>query len=122
MTRVARTRLALTSSIIRGCIGGCELLVPALIAGRGENQPINTATRRVIRVLGARQIAQAALEVAVPRSGVVRLGVAIDAMHCASMVAFAMRRAEPAHRQLARTDAMVASVFVLSGMLALGNG
>lgn len=119
MTRVVRTRLVLTSSIIRGCLGSCELLVPALIAGGVADQPIDTSTQRVIRVLGARHIAQAALQVAVPRRGVVRLGVAIDALHCASMVAYALSRAEPSHRRLARTDAVIASVFALTGNLAL---
>lgn len=122
MTRVVRKRVVLTSSLMRGCLGGCQLLAPALVAGAIEDQPIDAATRSVIRVLGARHLVQAALEVAAPRAGVVRFGAVIDVLHAASMVALARKGSKPASRQLARIDAIGASVFALSGMLAIGKG
>ncbi|HTZ44795.1 MAG TPA: hypothetical protein VMB79_13110, partial [Jatrophihabitans sp.] len=49
--------------------------------------------RWVIRLLGARMLAQSGLELASDRRPVVELGVTVDAVHAVSMLAFAARSA-----------------------------
>lgn len=109
----------MASSVARGCLGGVQLLAPTLLAHLVVDQPIDPVTRLVIRVLGARQLAQAAVSLGAPRPGVVRVGQAVDGLHGLSMVALGWKTSEPVHRRLARTDAVLASLFVLSGNLAL---
>lgn len=121
MTRVVKMGLLVTTTIVRGGIGGCELLAPTFVAGIVESQPIDVATRRTIRVLGVRHLVQSALEAAAPRPDVVRVGMTIDALHLLTMVAYGLGASDPARRRLARTDAVVASAFALSGLLAIAH-
>lgn len=78
----------------------------AAAAGRRAGRP----DPRIVRVLGARQVAQAVLTLVRPTSAVLALGAAVDASHAASMVALA--GASPRFRRPALASATVAGVAV----------
>jgi hypothetical protein len=60
-----------------------------------------------VRLLGARYLAQGAVQASLPRPEVLELSVAVDALHAASMVGLAMLRAE--YRRPALISAAVAT-------------
>jgi hypothetical protein len=75
----------------------------AAVVGRGGRRP----ARWLIRLLGARMLAQSGVELAHTTRPVLRAGSAIDALHAASMLALAARR--PDYRRSALASAAVAA-------------
>ena len=69
----------------------------------------------VLRILGARHLAQAAVEEWGPHPAVLRLGVAVDAVHALTTAVFAA--ADPRWRRAALTDTAVAATFSLAAAL-----
>jgi hypothetical protein len=67
----------------------------------------------VVRVLGARGLLQGALETVRPRPTILRLGIAVDLTHAASMLAAA--RIWPRYRRAALVSAGSAAVSALAG-------
>jgi hypothetical protein len=85
--------------------------------------PADRGAATVARVLGMRQIIQAAAIVRWPRPRAQLVSAAVDASHAASMVALGRWGGRRAHRQLARNDARVAGLLALSGVVsAAGRG
>jgi hypothetical protein len=62
---------------------------PDLPAGLGLAAP--DLPHGIVRLLGARRVAQAGIELAVPRREVVLAGAAVDVLHALSMLAAALR-------------------------------
>src|SRR5206468_6181106 len=90
----------------RGLLAVGLLLEPerlVAVVGRGGRQP----ARWLVRLLGARMLAQSGLELARTTRPVLRAGSAIDALHAASMLALAARR--PDYRRSALASAAVAA-------------
>jgi hypothetical protein len=101
---------------VRAGYGAVQLAAPAYSAEQLLGGPLDPRTRRVVRVLGARQLAQAGLAMSFPAGPLLRLGVAVDAMHALSMVVLAAggRR----WRRAALTSAAMAAAFAAAGVLA----
>lgn len=73
----------------------------------------------IMRVLGARLLAQAAAESASPNRNIVRLGVLVDLTHAATMLAAAL--VWPRYRRAALASAGSAGVSALAGTLIVRN-
>jgi hypothetical protein len=92
----------------------CVLLaVPERVAAIGTTPPIPPSAVAVLRVLGARQLVQAAATAAVPTGAVARLSAAVDALHAGTGVGLAL--ASPRWRRTAVLDAAVATAFAAVG-------
>lgn len=76
--------------------------IAALVAGR----PLGRGEALVVRALGARHVAQAAVTVAAPQ--LAKPAVLVDAAHAASLLGFAL---SPRHRRMALADLPAATAF-----------
>jgi hypothetical protein len=97
---------ARTTAAAFGAEGVVLLVRPDLPAAAGLAAP--DLPRGVVRLLGARRVVQAGVELAVPRRGVVLAGAAVDALHALSMLAAALRW--PRHRRAALLSAGTAAL------------
>lgn len=98
----------------RAAYGLALLSAPGLLAGLA-GVPADHRARAVARVLGARQVAQAAATAAQPSTPVLRLGAGVDLAHALSMLVLAA--ADHRRRRAALTDAGVAAAFAAAGLL-----
>jgi hypothetical protein len=101
---------------VRAGYGAVQLAIPAWSAEQLAGGPLDPATLRVVRVLGARQLAQAGLALAFPAAPLLGLGVGVDALHALSMVPVAA--AAPRWRRPALVSALTATAFAAAGALA----
>ncbi len=103
-------------SKVRSGLGLAQLLVPAVAAGVVAGQRPDPRGRRVVRVLGARQLAQALTTGFQPTTAVLALGAEVDAAHGLSMAALGLfdRRL----RRLAWADGLLAAGFMTAGVVA----
>jgi hypothetical protein len=96
-------------ALIRGMWGATLLARPTLVLPLlGEPAEAGIGAD-VLRVLGARHVAQAALTAAAPTPTVLTLGAAADLLHAAS--AFGFARVDRGHRRAGRRDAVLAATF-----------
>ncbi|MCQ9165981.1 MULTISPECIES: hypothetical protein [unclassified Arthrobacter] len=104
-----------TLELVRACYGACELIWPSGVYRVLSGGPPPKGAVTIVRVLGARHVAQAALLAGADRlaapHGLHRVFSLVDAAHCATMVALAAgsRRL----RRPARRDAVIAGSFAL---------
>jgi hypothetical protein len=94
--------------LVRGAWGACELLMPARLAKLTLARAGDSRERLVVRILGGRHVAQAALT-ARAEPVVHMLGGAVDLTHSASMVLLAL--VDRRRRRAAATSAAVALAF-----------
>jgi hypothetical protein len=99
-------------ALIRAAYGAALCCAPAPLI-RLAGGPPDGRTRAVVRVLGARHLAQAAMVAWRPVPGVLALGVVVDMLHSASMIALAV--ADPSRRRVALTDGLIAAAFAVDG-------
>jgi hypothetical protein len=101
---------------------GARLLLAAVAAGPALGRRRSPGRRAVAGLLGARQIAQAALTAARGDARACELGAIVDAAHCLSMVALAAFSASA--RPFARRQGAVAAGWALAGagVAAVGRG
>jgi hypothetical protein len=97
---------ARTTAAAFGAEGVVLLVRPDLPATAGLAAP--DLPRGVVRLLGARRVVQAGLELAVPRRGVALACAAVDALHALSMLAAAAHW--PRHRRAALLSAGTAAL------------
>ncbi len=97
----------------RATLGVAQLVAPGS-TGRVWGLAPDRHARAVVRVLGARQLAQAMFTASKPTIGVRRAGVGVDALHALSMVGLAAVDAR--RRRAALTDAAVASTLAVIGL------
>jgi len=69
----------------------------------------------LVRLLGIRQIGQAALLLAAPRPPAINVGAGVDALHAASMVAVAYSM--PAYRRVTLTSGGIAAASCAAAVL-----
>ncbi len=100
--------------VIRVAWGAALLLAPGRVLRALPHQQIDRRARVFARVLGARDVAQAALIARRPTRGWILAGVAVDATHATTMVALALLR--PGRRKLALANLMTASAFAIAGV------
>ena len=112
MTIRAETALA----SVRAGYGLIQLALPRYSAEQQLGGPLDSATVRVVRVLGARQVTQAGLALAYPAEPLLGLGVGVDALHALSMVPLAL--ATPRWRRPALVSGLMATAFAAAGVLA----
>jgi hypothetical protein len=98
---------------LRAGLGAAQALFPGLASRLLVSQSLNRRSRRVIRVLGIRQVGQALVTRTQPSAAVLLLGAEVDAAHAASMVALALSSRR--WRRAALAEAMIASLFALAG-------
>lgn len=117
----------MTGRSVRTCqaVSGCRALLGvgllawparlATVASFGGRPPAGW----LVRLLGARMLAQSAVELARTTPTVVRLGAAVDALHAASMLAVAGRR--PGYRHAALTSAAIAATSAAAGLATIAR-
>jgi uncharacterized membrane protein (DUF4010 family) len=105
---------------VRVAYGAGLLLLPAGALERLARASLDTAAVRVARVLGARELLQAALLTASPSPRRRLAGAAVDALHAASMLAVARWSHRSARRTLARRNARTAAMLAVGGCIAAG--
>ncbi len=102
---------------VRAVYGAVLLLGSEHLLSRLSGAPVDSRARTVARVLGARELLQAELTCRYPTRAVRRLGVGVDSVHAASMVALAVL--DPARRRLATHNAVSAAALALAGAAAV---
>jgi hypothetical protein len=112
MSTAAGTPRPLPSTVIRGVWGTALLLAPHAVLGAVAHGRVPAAAGRVLRALGVRHLAQAALLARRPTAGVFALAAVTDALHASS--ALAMAAADRRWRTASALDAVVAAGFGLA--------
>jgi hypothetical protein len=97
----------------RACYGTALLSAPGLALGLCTGEASSQRARAVVRILGARHLAQAVLTLWQPRRKVLAAGAGIDGCHAASMLALAA--ADPSLRRAGLADAVAATAFTAAG-------
>ena len=98
----------------RACYGAALLCAPGLALGLSTGQAQSPRARSVVRILGARHLAQAVLTLWRPRPAVFLAGAGVDACHAASMLAL-VAVADPQMRRAGLTDAVAATALTATG-------
>jgi len=99
----------------RACYGAALLCAPGLALSLCTGQASSQRARAVVRILGARHLAQAVLTLWRPRPAVLLAGAGVDACHAASMLALAV--ADPRMRIAGLADGTAAAAFTATGAL-----
>ena len=101
---------------VRAAYGAVQLLLPACSAEQLLGGPLGPPGLAGVRVLGARQLAQAGLSAAIPTAPLLTLGAGTDAAHALSMAALAL--ADPKWRRPALVSGLTATAFAICGAMA----
>jgi hypothetical protein len=101
---------------VRAGYGTVQLLWPEYSAEQLLGGPLEPAARTGVRMLGARQLAQAGLSLAAPMPTLLAAGAGTDAVHALSMVVLAL--ADARWRRPAVVSGLTATAFALGGVLA----
>ncbi|MGH9056674.1 MAG: hypothetical protein ACRDYY_12565 [Acidimicrobiales bacterium] len=97
-------------------LGVAHLAAPGFGARALTGRPFDRNVRAVVRVLGARQVAQAIVSGTRPSAAVLALGAGVDAVHSLSMLSWAL--VDRTHRRPALGSALLAGGFSLAGLRA----
>lgn len=116
MARRHSVRGARAVAITRLAWGGLLLAAPGTVIGLLGGQD-ETASRRVLRILGARHGVQGAVELVGQDIGVA--GTVIDLLHAGSALGFAA--VDRRWRRPALLDALIAGGFAAAGMASRGD-
>jgi hypothetical protein len=108
-----------TLNRVRAGVGIARLVYPHLLFPTQVTGRLSNRGREVLRVLGARQVAQALVTGRAPTAAVLWLGAEVDVAHATSMVALAA--IDRRYRRPALVDAAVATAFALAGAAAAGR-
>jgi pyruvate dehydrogenase (quinone) len=100
--------------VVRALCGAALIALPATVAGPLAARPLDHRGRRVARLLGARQLVQAALSAGSRDAAVIALGAEVDALH--SFTALALAAADPRRRRTALADGVLAGAFAGAGL------
>lgn len=99
--------------IVRGGWALTCLVAPGLVLRRAGGDESSAGGKAVMRVLGARQLAQAVLSGARPSAEVLAVGAWVDAVHSAT--ALGLGALDGKRRHAATVDALVAAGFAALG-------
>jgi NAD(P)-dependent dehydrogenase (short-subunit alcohol dehydrogenase family) len=114
--RPARTPVNAWLAGVRAGYGAVQLLRPAYSAEQLLGGPLDPGTVAAVRVLGARQLAQAAVSAAAPSARLLALGAGADGAHALSMAVLAL--ADHRRRRPAMVSGLVAAAFAAGGAVA----
>lgn len=101
-------------TLVRAAWGAALLLAPGRVLSALPHQQIDRSACAFARVLGARNLAQAAVIARRPTRGWILAGAAVDATHATTMVALALLK--PDRRKLALTNIATAGAFASAGL------
>jgi hypothetical protein len=101
---------------VRAGYGAVQLLRPTYSAEQLLGGPLDPGAVAAVRVLGARQLAQAAVSVAAPQARLLALGAGADGAHALSMAVLAL--ADPRWRRPAMVSGLIAAAFAVGGATA----
>ena len=96
--------------------GAALIAAPELVLRAAAHRPVERRVAAVARVLGARNVGQALITGPAPGPTALRLGIAVDALHAASMLTLAA--ADRQLRGLALRSAGVAAGWGAAAALA----
>lgn len=102
-----------TIEVVRASWGAALLIAPDSVLRATRSGPVDTPSRTVTRILGARQLIQAVLSGSRPSRAVLALGVGVDSVHALTACALAV-----SDRRRARagcTDAAIAAGWAAMG-------
>jgi hypothetical protein len=100
----------------RAGYGAVQLLWPDYSAEQLLGGPLEPAGRTGVRMLGARQLAQAGLSLAAPNAPLLAAGAGTDALHALSMAVLAL--SDRRWRRPALVSGLIAASFAAAGALA----
>jgi hypothetical protein len=104
-------------SVARAGYGGALLCVPGPMITALTGTPVAGRDLAVARVLGVRQLAQAAVCGPAPARGLIQAGAAVDCLHAASMLALA--RAQPRLRRALLAETVIAAALAAAAAASL---
>jgi hypothetical protein len=113
MPQRGSTGLIRATAVARVGWAGVLLLVPERVLRMGGGPPVPAGAVVVARVLGARELLQAALTAVAPTGSVAGLGAVVDALHASTSVGLAA--VSPRWRPIALTDAAIAGGLAVAG-------
>ena len=96
---------------VRAGWGAVLVLCPAAVAGAAAGGPVDGRAVTATRILGARQLLEAAIVAHRPMPAVTAAGASVDVVHALTMCALAV--ADQDRRRLAATSAVTAAGFAL---------
>lgn len=102
-------------ALLRAGVGAALTVFPDRMASAAEGRPAAPLARRVTRVLGVRQLVQAALTLTAPQLLPPLRGAVIDALHLVSTMLLAA--VSPRYRRAALVNAALAATFCGLGMV-----
>jgi hypothetical protein len=111
---VTRPGAALTA--VRAAWGLALLAAPARVLSAVERAEHTRAQRVVVRILGARNVFQAAVVAVVGGRAIREEGAVVDGIHV--LTSLGMAAASPRWRRLALTDAAIAAGLAVAGARA----
>lgn len=106
-------------AVLRAVIGVAEFAAPASLLDAVTDSPVDDRARRVVRLLGTRDLLQAAVTAIHPSRTVLLGGGVVDLLHGGSMVGLAMVAAE--RRRAAVASAAVAGILAGMQLIAAAN-
>lgn len=104
---------------LRAAWGVLLLAAPARVLGAMERTDQTRAQRVVARILGARNVVQAAVAWGVGGPGIRREGAVVDGIH--ALTSLGTAAASRRWRRLALTDAAIAAGLAVAGVRAAGQ-
>ena len=114
--------MSVTPALLRGAYGLALCVAPGAVLGLAGGPPASRRARVVARVLGVRQLAQAAVSgrAMAPgtetedRAALLTLGAAVDVLHAASMLGLAVL--DPPRRRAGLGDGLIALAFAAEAL------
>jgi hypothetical protein len=104
-------------SVVRAGYGAALLCDPGPMITALTGAPVSGRERAIARVLGARQLAQAAVCGLAPTRGLIQASAAVDGLHAASMLALASAKPRLRRALLAETEIAVSlALAALAGV------
>lgn len=104
-------------SIARAGYGGALLCVPGPMITALTGAPVSGRVLAVARVLGARQLAQAAVCGLAPARGLIQAGAVVDGLHGASILALAGEK--PRLRRALLAETVIAAALASAAAASL---
>ena len=101
---------------VRAGYGAVQLLRPAYSAEQLLGGPLDPGAVAAVRVLGARQLAQAAMSVTTPSARLLALGAGANGVHALSMAVLVL--ADRRWRRPAMVSGLIAAAFAAGGAAA----
>lgn len=105
-------------AMVRAAYGVALLTAPEAFHGRPDIERLTTATRRSMRVLGARQLFEAAVCGVEPSRCLLRMEAVVDVIHAGTMMIVAAVTDHASTRRAAALNVAAAAVFVGADALA----